>query len=622
MSALGGHEVMFQVRRDKLLALMLERMKLQGSPITPPFRLFTTGPTSPPTNTVDLVVKSIDLNLRVGTNLCDLTLTLHGGIVRLPQAAEISFLGGHVTVTVELINGVLLVARIGDATIDIPTTTAIAGIPNFATRANAELNKALAPDRKVDTMLLAERTDPSDTTKTIPNPIAQLFVLFGKTICLDSRTVCTYAGGSEALGAVASALDDDYTAAFAMSAESARQRVLCPSLIAGLDPETPTPPQCGTGELNRDQGDRKVRIGRIDFDFRDGYIDISGDFSAWNDSEGWATRGGTFWQKLLLHVGQVEEVVEGKRIVRRVVVPTLDPPDPVLKFEVHLEWWVWLGIVGIKAAVGAMFPLLAVIPFASGRGDFLAPGQPLAPQGVPPSERVTFTTLAVSAEGLLFRGYCDGQWEWNPRQSGIRIRTANDPQNRHQTGSGPTTVQVGKCAPQEFTYIQSLQDDKHTLTVETDLLVPPLTSTWTVNDLALATEESTVFAPGVRPLLKYRDTIHTAAPPPNGVSIPDHPIELSYWVPRADWGSGLHRTLLLTARQADLNYKVVVKVRVTDALGRVFDASAIVEIVGDIAEFDGDYHAYMYKCLVQSLDVPNYKVKKNGRAPRKTSTNW
>ena len=93
MSRLGGFDFVCQIRRDKLLNLMEENgLTVQGNALATPFRLAIEGLRSgfPPhrSNTVDMLVKSVDLALQVGTNLCTLILHLEGGVIRLPGAPD------------------------------------------------------------------------------------------------------------------------------------------------------------------------------------------------------------------------------------------------------------------------------------------------------------------------------------------------------------------------------------------------------------------------------------------------------------------------------------------------------------------------------------------------------
>ena len=99
MSRLAGFNFVFQLRREKLLDLIQENVTLAGSSLATPFRLSLPGPLTPGRpprrlNTLDLVVKALDLALEVGTNFCTLTLLLEAGVIRLPGAPEVTFSGG------------------------------------------------------------------------------------------------------------------------------------------------------------------------------------------------------------------------------------------------------------------------------------------------------------------------------------------------------------------------------------------------------------------------------------------------------------------------------------------------------------------------------------------------
>ena len=109
---LGGFEYVFQIRRDKLLDLIQDNVTVQGKSLATPFRLSLEGPPSglPPRrlNSVDLLVKSLDLSLEVGTGFCTLTLRLEGGVIRLTGAPEAAFLGGAVNIRMQLVDGTLI----------------------------------------------------------------------------------------------------------------------------------------------------------------------------------------------------------------------------------------------------------------------------------------------------------------------------------------------------------------------------------------------------------------------------------------------------------------------------------------------------------------------------------
>ena len=116
MSRLGGFDFVCQIRRDKLLNLMEENgLTVQGNTLATPFRLSIEGPPSgfPPrrSRTVDLLVKSVDLALQVGTNFCTLILHLEGGVVRLPDAPDVAFNGGAVSVQMQLVDGTFIAVR-------------------------------------------------------------------------------------------------------------------------------------------------------------------------------------------------------------------------------------------------------------------------------------------------------------------------------------------------------------------------------------------------------------------------------------------------------------------------------------------------------------------------------
>jgi hypothetical protein len=616
MSTLGGHDVVFQMRRDKLLYLLQKNLTVQGIPLQPPFRLSLAAPSGgqviKPQKPLDLLVKSVDLTLQPGTKLCDLHIKLDG-IVRLDSAPDVPFQNGDLAIRVELQDGGLLFAQIKQATLTVPNVPAIAGIANFAVRVNAEADKLINAERDKNFALFSQVALDSEGNpiidaqgRTMPHPVTSTFIFVSNTRVLDAETVCTYIGGDLNPGTLTSTVSFAHPFTFAFAAETLKRLLLCRGILLPQDRDpalagavfappseserAKLPPPCGDGELSLGDDDTKIGVNRIDFTFRDGYIDVDGSFDA--DNGCWKVRGGTFKQQIFL------DFIGGS------IVPRLEPPDPVLTYNVEIEWYCWVGLVGLRLLLSGINIIPAIWPFASGR-TVTAPGQPVPGQQPSALEPVTYTGLQVSPEGVVLQGDgAGGGFVPQVTQPAVHIRAEHTPQNVRATGSGPITVQAVTCPPATFQYLQTVQDDFYTLTVANEWLMDPVDYAWTVNGTPI-----TPLSSGV---LRYNGTVKTAVPPPDGEPISGHAIELAYTNGTHILGlslKGSSATLTLAARQQDLNYDIRVEVRATDALGREFSDAANLRIVGDIATFDGDYYEYLNHCLKAATDLVNKKAK-------------
>jgi hypothetical protein len=583
VSRLGGFDFVCQLRRDKLLNLMEENgLKVQGNTLATPFRLAIKGPPSGfpprPSNTVDLLVKSVDLALSVGTNLCTLILQLEGGVIRLPGEPDAAFTGGAVNVQMQLVDGTFILVRILSATLDAPATPVIAGIANFAARANSEVNKLVNAERNIDVDIYPDA-----------GLIKQMLVVFSKNQNLDADTFCAHLGGNDA-GTLTSTLGSNTSVSYAISAGT---------VIALL----PTAEQLSQPH---------VTITEVNYVFRDGGIDVNGKFDGHDTC--WSVRGGSFSQSLI-------PSLVGQNFVFRP-----DPPDhPTPKLDFHLELN-FLCLVG-KAAIDfldftftqAFFVLFGpTLAKALGiHGGFVPPATPTQTRPGLVLGGVTWNDFQVSSEGFILLGDLAGGGVVSAvQQPAIHIRTNDAPANLHAVAQGTVTVQGPTCAPKAFDYVESIQDDQNTLTVDTNWVFEPVEYTWTVNGQALTPAGNVVFL-GNRGSqeLDYTGTVKVALPPPNGTAIYGHSIKLTYVM------SG--RTLRLYARNEDANYDIRVEVRATDALGRTFSDAVNLSMVGDIVEFGQDYEDYMDACVKAATDLVNKKGRQQGKVkPGEPQEHW
>ena len=579
MSRLAGFNYVFQIRRDKLLDLIQENVLLQGNSLVTPFRLSLQGPSAglPPRrlNSVDLLVKSLDLALEVGTNFCDLTLHLEAGMIRLSGAPEAPIFGGSVNVRMQLVDGTLLLARPLEARLHAPSSPVTASIRNFASRANAEVNKLIEAERNQDFDLFPQ-----------PDLVKGLFLIFGHNRNISPEVFCAHVGDGNAAD-LTPIVDLKNPVALAISADLIRSTV----------------PDANT--FSRDP----VTVTRVGLTFRDRVIDLDGEFEA--DEDCWSIDGGRFAQRLT------------PKLVGNQIVFIPDQPKPHLAYEVEVEFLCFLAVAIISLLQ------MAVLPIASLIGETLAqhlihimetaagslPDTSIKPQSVLAIEGVTWTEVAVFPEGLAVLG--DRGGIVSPVQHpAIHIRTSNDPQNLRAVVESSVVVQAPTCAAQSFDYVESIQDDRYKLTVESELLFEPIDYVWTINGQALTSaNEVRVIGIGGMFTLEYTGTVAMALPPPNGTAISGHSISLLY--------AATGPTLILNARNEDANYDIRVELHATDALGRVFTDAVNLTMVGDIATFGEDYDQYLSNCLKATDALVNKKGRQKGRVkPGEPQEQW
>ena len=579
MTRLGGFGFVCQIRRDKLLNLMQENgLTVQGNSLVAPFRLALKGPPSglPPRrlNSVDLLVKSIDLALEVGSNKCTLVLHLEGGVIRLPGAPEAPFTGGSVNVQVQLLDGTFILARVLGATLDAPTTAVTAGIANFAARANAEVDKLVNAERNVDVNIYPDA-----------GPIDQILVIFSKNKNLDANTFSASIGGSDA-GTLTSAVDLTTSVSYAISA---------PEIISTL----PTAEQ-----LSRSH----VTITEVNYGFRDSAIDVTGRFDGHDTC--WSVSGGSFSQTMIPWFANQTF--------------TFSPLDPTPKIDCDLELN-FLCVVG-KAAIDfldfaltqAFFiffgPLLA--PALGIRGKFDPPKTDAQQRPGLIMGGVTWNNFEVSSEGFILLGDRAGGGLVSPvQQPAIHLRTKRDPANLHVVGQGTVVVQGPTCEAQSFDYVESTQDDQCTLTIQTDWVFEPVEYTWTVNGEPLSPPGDVVLGGNGRQQFNFAGTVTMPFPAPNGTPVYGHAIQMTYGM-----APGI---LSLFARHEDAQYQVRVEVRAVDALGRRFSDAVNLEMNGDIVDLGSTFDDYMDACVKAATDGVNKKGTKSGKVkPGEPQEHW
>lgn len=579
MSQLGGFNFVFQIRRDKLLDLIQQNLTVQGKSLITPFRLSLQGPASGlpprPVNSVDLLVKSVDLALQVGTNFCTLILHLEGGVIRLPDAPEAVFFGGDVNIRLQLLDGTFIMARLLEATLNAPANPVIAGIPDFVSRANREVNKLIDTERNNDVDVYPDA-----------GFAKQIFVLRTDNRNLDQETFCISFGAGDA-AQITPSLTSKNSISYGISA----------STITALLPTAQT--------LSRSP----VTVTRVSYEFRHDFINVDGEFDA--EDTCWSIDGGTFTQRLI------------PLLVSQNIVITPEPPAPEISCTIDIGFLCQLGMLIITLLNEIIDPMALLYGptwlKTLGVHGAVVPNTPGQSQPALALGGVTWNQLVVSPEGFVLLGDRTGSAVVSAvQQPAIHIRTNDEPQNLHGVGKGSATVQAPTCEPQTFEYEESIQDDQNTLSVDAEWLFEPIEYSWTVNGnplLALSPGAAAGVGTGKMSELEFTGTVTMALPPPNGTAISGHTIKLLYRI--------AGRTLLLVARNEDANYDIRVEVRATDALGRVFTDAVNLTMVGDIAKFGPDYDDYLDRCLKAAADLVNKKGQKQGKAkPGEPQESW
>lgn len=579
MSNLSGFDFVCQIRRDKLLDLIQANLTVQGQALVTPFRLVVPGPPiglpRRRLNAVDLLVKSLDLALDVGANTGTLILRLEAGVIRLPDAPDAILAGGTVNVRLALVDGTFIAVKPLEAKLDTPVTAVIANIPDFAARANAVVNQVLDAERNIDVDCYPDAGVPK-----------QLFVIFNHGRNLDADTFCTFIGQGDPAGLTPSIEFHDSVSL----AISSRVIVLALPTAESLSQS-------------------HVTITRLTYTFRDGFIDIDGEFDG--EDTCWSVDGGTFDQRIF-------PSLSGQTIAFTPV-----PVSPNLHFKLDLNFLCVLGAAAVEFldfTFTQAFYILFGPTFAKAlgiKGNFVPPETPTQTQPVYSLGGVVWTTAFITSEGLLFLGDHTGGGIVSPVQvPTVRIRS-DEQATAVNVIQGRTTVQGPTCEPADFDYVESSQEDRNTLTVDTAWLFEPIEYAWSIDGAPLAAAGDGVIAVGGDGLstLAFTGTVKAALPAPNGTLIPGHAVKLFY--------RALGRTLFLKARPEDLNYDIRVELRATDALGRVFTDAANLTMTGDTVQFGQDYEDYMDRCVKAATDLVNKKGRKQGKVrPGEPQERW
>jgi hypothetical protein len=591
MSLLAGHTLILQIDRETLLDLIQGNITMAGTPIQAPFRLRVPRPgvsiiQEKPLDVVDVIVKSVRVALTRGTRSGHLSFAIEAGVVRLGND-ETPFTGGEVRIAFEFQDGTLLSIKLLTATLHaVPSQ-----IPDFANRANVEINKLLDKDRD-HVFPLFELEDEN-----------KLLMALSKTRVIDDITVGVFLGMGDA-NQVPRAITTGNSTSLALSADFVRDNILCRALLRPeeLDPEwrrggptdlerTRLPAPCGSGSLPRGTAGMDIRVKEVNFAFQNGSIGITGKFDA-RDADCWEVNDGSFSQSIRLDVNPTTQTV----------TPRVDPPEPNLNYQVTLrnlcKWALFfLGVLG--NTVGAL-----LIAFAEGTA--IAVMKALFRQQQQPSTIQTIAgtrwqSVAIFEEGLLFQGEVAAERFSDSHQPSRAWLTVFYRGTNFKEGNGGEAVyQAPMCEPRLFKYRDYSQDDGKFLRVEYEWLIEPVRYQWFINGTEIP-------HPGGSPL-KFPTAVRTALPPPDGYEIPGHAVELAYdfetWRPLIDPPM---RSVLLRARVADLCYSVRAEMKATDGAGRVYWVDQNLKFTGVWVEFGPDYEEYRSECFGRVRDVVEKK---------------
>lgn len=596
MSLLAGHNFVLQADRERLLDLMQTYVRVGGTPLSAPFRLRVPrqgGILGPRTDAVDIIIKSVRLMLNPGTNQAVLMLGVEAGVVRI-DAEETPFTSGELHVGLEFESGTLLAVK--------PKSLSLHGVgstvTDFVNRANLEVNKLLDTERDQRVELFPDIDDQ-----------AKLMLIFSKPRVIDSVTVGLFLGDGDPTQ-VDRAIATGRSISFALAADFVRTNILCRALLSPSERDPawtaggPTdlergrlPAPCGTGHLSRGRDGVDVRITTLNFAFRDGFIEVSGNFDA--EDTCWKIRGGTFEQKLFLDFDKATVAI----------LPRLEPSEPIVHYDADILFicralgflaGVLVPYIG-SVALGIVAVVALEIVKALVDPDIPAQQQQLSPvQGI---EGITWESLAIASEGLHLQGsIATEQFSDAHQPSRTWLAGKNLPANVQEGPGGEALYQAPTCEPRVFKYRDFTQQDVKELRLKPEWLVNPVQIEWFVDDMEIPNDAGSP--------LRFTTTVRTALPPPDGDEVSGHAVELGY-----DFGLPLGVigvapwSVKLTPRPADLRYEVRVEARVTDGAGRTFWSAANPEFIGAWAEFGSDYDEYRSECFKKVRDIVDKKAK-------------
>jgi hypothetical protein len=602
---LNGCDVVFQIDRLRLLFLIQEWMSLRGQALSPPFQLrippdkkrFEVEVTYP---SIEVVISSVDLAFDVGTDHGHLLLVMSLGVLRVPGETELKIRGGTIDVDLEFRDAISvrpLSAKFQNLLVDGTPT-----VSGFDALANVEADHLLDIDRNIDFEVLHDGGT--------PNPFKALALIRGVNKCTDPNTFSIMIGGPP--GVTVPRLIQGSGLLLAESVDIVKSQILKPSLKAQLldpkDPSADLPPPWGSGKIPKDQDGIHTDITRLDLDFKDGYIAVSGKFDAHNDC--WTVQGGTFWQNLYLDIKAGPGIPDyyGNTAT---LVPRLDPASPNVDYDADIAFMCHLveAVIGILPGLAgaAIYGIGLIIAIEILKASF-SPSIPASSfNAVPlviPIENVTWDRFWLTEEGAIIQGTLVGVLA-HPVLPSLSISVSDETEltggSQGQVLSGPP------CAPKLFDYQEAGQRHDLVFTAKPHLLIEPVAYEWSINGSPLRSQKG---------VLRYSDTVTAGLPPPSGTDIPNHPIEIAYQAGIAGSLAPLVQsgeTLEIQTRDGDLNYQIRVDVRATDAVNRHYYYGLTPKIIGDLVLMGPDFDAYIGECLRELRDSVNKKGRKQTR---------
>lgn len=605
--SLGNHILVFQADRQLLSVLLQQRTLISGIAPIAPFRLRLPPPPKTPNSLVkpqsplDLIFKSADLELTPGTNTGSLVLNIHAGIVRLPNSPALPMQGGRVKVAFQFENARFFAVKWTGAILEPPS---VPNIPNFAMLANAEVSRFLTGTLNMVFPLFDD----------LPPQFASA-ILISQSRVVDPNTVAVMVGGGDP-DAVTRFLSPSSQVAGGVSAAYLRGTQLCRSLLrpAERDPawnstmfgptaleRTRLPKgDCGDGELSRGKDDVDVKITETIFVFRKGYIDISGKFNAGDTC--WSVTDGRFSQRLFFDFNNVTGQI----------TPRLEPPEPVLDYDVSLDFLCELAAFSIgllTPVIGSALLGLGAVIAANIAAESFKPkmdSTQVAAFPIPPIPGVRWMDIAIDPEGMIFQGSMTVTLPAGDSKPLVWIKVTPQPQDVQPGRAGEVEYAPPMCPPRVFEYHSFTQNDQKLLQAAHQWLIEPLQYEWYVNTQPLP--------PGEKGALPLTTTVRTALPPPDGVDVAGFEVQLGYDTGYQFLAASTNpNEIILTARAEDLNYSVSVELRVSDALQRSFSFPVALSFRGDYVTFGQDYYDYLNECFKKLQDYMDQKGKKMRR---------
>jgi hypothetical protein len=627
MSDLAQAGIMLEVSANGLLKTIQNSINIFGVAPVPNFRLTVMDGK---VRKFDGVFDSASIELLPSTANMNLHLHYAGAVFQPASGPSVPLQDGELVVHMEAKVGTPLNAKMDSA--EVKAKQALD--PSVQSEANSVLSGAL--DTNTEWNLFP------DTQSDAVTLFGFLLALGGSVFCLDADTLVVLGPGGVA-SAKTRSMDPFHEISIGLSADLVRKFVLCPALVTTIpddslkrwalknqkgysdqhigdilanpqnfpddtnfanqfvqgvqnDPASNVallsdliPPDskddqksCGSGKLPLATGTLySAYMDTVDFTFQNGFIQMDGTFEA--NAECFTIDDGTIQEKITLSVS-------GQQITGK-----FQPNPPQPNFTVNMSWWCqvisvlgfWLGSLIIEPVLNSI--ISSVIQGVMGQKKLSDAGG-----GVPSPGKAVWDNVKVSPEGVVLFGRIDITLAANPDTSRIWFESSAAPDGVQDLGKGIYNYPGSPaCKPAQFTYEHLQENETITLLAESTMLIDPVAYQWSLAGKPISGSGK----------VDYVTDVQTAVPPPNGVLLTGHQVEISYSEGWPIWKYNLDEDtrMVLSTRGSDCNYLVLVELRAQDASGRQFYDGGYVQVVGDIAQFGSDYDQYMTQCEMATL---------------------